>query len=61
MRWFRDLLSLYQQYGWGYSLWNFERAFGIVEHGRAGAHYELVNGYKVDRELLDMYVHYRSR
>lgn len=61
LRWFRDLLSLYQQVGWGYSLWNFEGPFGLVEHGRAGARYELINGYKVDRELLDMYVHYRSQ
>lgn len=54
LRWFRDLFSLYREFGWGYSLWGFEGAFGIVEHGRPGAKYETVMGYRVDRELLDL-------
>lgn len=59
LRWFRDLLSLYQRYKWGYSLWNFEGPFGIIEHGREGAHYEDMNGYQVDRDLLELYLQYR--
>lgn len=54
IRWFRDLLSLYKEFHWGYSLWNFEGDFGIVEHGRPGAKYEKFKGYNVDRELLDL-------
>ncbi len=54
MRWFRDLFGLYREFGWGFSLWNFEGAFGIVEHGRPGASYETYHGFKVDRALLDL-------
>ncbi len=54
LRWFTDLLGWFHQFGWGYSLWNFEGAFGIVEHGRPGASYELLDGYRVDRALLDL-------
>lgn len=54
LRWFADLLDLYQTYGWGYALWNFEGAFGIVEHGRPGARYESLHGYDVDQELPEL-------
>ena len=54
LRWFTDLLGWFHEYGWGYSLWNFEGAFGIVDHGRPGAVYETIDGYKVDRALLDL-------
>jgi endoglucanase len=35
-------------------MWNFVGPFGIVEHGRSGARYENIQGYKVDRALLDL-------
>ncbi len=54
LRWFSDLLSVFREFGWGYSLWQFEGAFGIVEHGRSGAVYEDTDGYKVDRALFDL-------
>ncbi|MFP4016614.1 MAG: glycoside hydrolase family 5 protein [Halanaerobiales bacterium] len=54
LAWLTDLLSLYKEYGWGYSLWNFKGPFGIVEHGRPGAKLENYKGYKVDRELLEL-------
>lgn len=54
LRWFRDLVGLYREFDWGWALWNFEGAFGIVEHGRPGARYEEIEGYKVDVELLDI-------
>ncbi|MDX2138802.1 MAG: hypothetical protein SF123_11965 [Chloroflexota bacterium] len=54
LRWFSDLLSLYQQYRWGYALWNFEGAFGIVDHARSGARFEDLHGYRVDRDLLEL-------
>ncbi len=54
LRWLGDLLSLFREFGWGYSLWNFEGPFGIVEHGRAGAVYEEMDGFRVDRALLDL-------
>ena len=54
LRWFTDLFGLYKEFGWGYALWNFAGDFGIVEHGRPGAVYEELHGYKVDRRLLDI-------
>jgi endoglucanase len=57
--WFRDLLSLYREFRWGYALWNFEGPFGIIEHGRPGAKFELYKGYRVDRKLLDLLMEYR--
>jgi endoglucanase len=59
MAWFRDLFVLYHEYRWGYALWNFEGAFGVVEHGRPGAHYEEYRGYNVDRELFDLFLNSR--
>ncbi len=56
LRWFADLLPLYREFGWGYSLWNFEGAFGIVNHGRPATTYESWHGYQVDRALLDLYL-----
>lgn len=54
LRWLADLFSLWREYGWGWGMWNFTGAFGIVEHGRTGARIELIDGYKVDRELLEL-------
>lgn len=59
LAWLSDLLSLYKEYGWGYSLWNFAGAFGIVEHGRPGVAYESIRGYRVDRRLLDLLIENR--
>ncbi len=54
IKWFKDILSLYKEFGWAYSLWNFKGPFGIVEHGRPGAKHEMYKGFKVDRELLEL-------
>lgn len=56
LAWFADLLSLYREWGWGYSLWNFAGDFGIVNHGRQGTRYEEFEGFKVDKDLLDLYL-----
>ncbi len=55
MKWFSDLIGLFREYGWGYSLWNFNGAFGIVDHGRPDTKWENYKGYKVDREMLEIY------
>ena len=54
LAWFRDLLGLFHEYGWGFAFWNFEGSFGIIDHGRSGARYETIDVYRVDRELLDL-------
>ena len=59
LRWLKDLFDLYREWGWGYALRNFKGAFGIVEHGRPGAKMENYKGYRVDRELLDLFLNGR--
>lgn len=61
LRWFRDLFGLFKHYGWGFALWNFKGDFGIIEHGRPGTVYETINGYQVDRELMDIILESRVR
>ena len=54
LRWFEDVLAVFREFGWGYSLWNFRGAFGVVEHGRPGTEYEDYKGFRVDRRLLEL-------
>jgi len=55
LRWLQDLMIIYKENNWGYSLWNFKGTFGIVEHGRPGAKYESYKGLNVDMEMLEIY------
>ena len=54
LRWLGDLMAVFKENGWGYSMWNFEGAFGIVNHGRPGAVYTNIDGFDVDKALLDI-------
>jgi len=56
LAWYADLLGVFRESGWGYALWNFDGPFGIVNHGRDGAVYEIIEGLNVDRELLELYL-----
>jgi aryl-phospho-beta-D-glucosidase BglC (GH1 family) len=59
-RWFRDVLSVYKEFGWGYALWNFKGPFGIVDHKRPYAKLEMLGGYNVDRLMLDLMLENRA-
>jgi aryl-phospho-beta-D-glucosidase BglC (GH1 family) len=54
LRWFSDLLSIFKQSGWGYSLWEFDGSFGIANHGRPETKYENFEGLNIDRKLLEL-------
>ena len=54
LRWMSDLVGIFREFGWGWSLWNFVGSFGIVDHGREGARMEQVDGFLVDRDLLEI-------
>jgi endoglucanase len=54
LRWFADLFRLFKEFRWGYALWDFEGAFGIVNHGRPDAKYEKIHGFNVDAALLEL-------
>jgi hypothetical protein len=59
LRWFRDILSIYKEFRWGYALWQFQGPFGIIDHGRPGARFESIRGYQVDRALLELMLAHR--
>jgi len=59
VRWLTDLMDVWKELGWGYAMWNFKGAFGIVDHGREGARYEKIKGFNVDRDLLDLMLNCR--
>jgi endoglucanase len=53
IRWFTDVLGILQQLGMGWSLWNLEGSFGIIESRRPGGKGEqLPDGRWLDTELL---------
>jgi aryl-phospho-beta-D-glucosidase BglC (GH1 family) len=54
LRWLSDLMSVYKQLQWGYALWNFKGSFGIIEHGRPGTAYTEMDGFSVDKALLEI-------
>ena len=59
LAWLSDLMGVWKEFGWGYSMWNFEGPFGIINHGRSGARSEEVMGYEVDRDLLNLMLNNR--
>lgn len=52
--WLRDLIGVYDDFGWGYALWNFSESFGILANGRPGERCESYRGYSVNREILEI-------
>ena len=54
LAWMRDQLALWQDAGWGWSLWNLRGAFGVLDSQRADVTYEDWHGHKLDRAMLDL-------
>ncbi len=54
LAWMSDLLSLWQEAGWGWSIWNMRGSFGFVDSERADVKYEDFRGHKLDREMLEL-------
>jgi endoglucanase len=54
LAWMLDCLELWQEAGWGWSLWNLRGAFGVLDSGRADVKYEDFRGHKLDRQMLDL-------
>lgn len=52
LAWMRDCLQLWRQAGWGYALWNFRGAFGILDSERTDVAYENWRGHRLDRAML---------
>ncbi|UCH15750.1 MAG: cellulase family glycosylhydrolase, partial [Bacteroidales bacterium] len=54
LRWMRDLLSLWNEAGWGQALWNLKGSFGVLNSERADVKYENYKGHKLDRKMLEL-------
>jgi len=54
LAWMRDQLELWQEAGWGWSMWNLRGAFGPLDGGRSDVRYEDFRGHKLDREMLKL-------
>jgi endoglucanase len=54
LNWMRDCLELWKEAGWGWALWNFRGAFGIVNSGRKDVSYEPCKGLQLDRKMLEL-------
>ena len=58
LNWLEDNLQNFQEAGMGWALWNFNGSFGVINSGRDDVDYEDYNGYKIDREMLDILLRY---
>jgi len=54
LRWMRDYLTLWQEAGWGWALWNFRGSFGILDSGRTDVAYTDFHNHPLDRKMLDL-------
>jgi aryl-phospho-beta-D-glucosidase BglC (GH1 family) len=50
----RDLLEIYEEYGWGWALWNFRGSFGVLDSERLGAEYVDFHGHHLDKKMIDL-------
>lgn len=54
LAWMRDCLDLWKEAGWGWSVWNFRGAFGVLDSDRTDVTYENWRGHKLDRAMLEL-------
>ena len=54
LRWMEDNLLNFKDAGMGWALWNLTGSFGVLNSGRNDVNYENYNGYKLDREMLNL-------
>jgi endoglucanase len=52
--WMTDLLALWKEAGWGWSMWNLRGGFGIVDSERPDVKYENFKGHQLDRRMLEL-------
>ena len=54
MAWMRDCLENWKAAGFGWALWNFRGAFGVLDSSRKDVNYEDFHGHKLDRRMLEL-------
>ncbi len=58
LRWMEDILSLWNEAGWGHAMWNLKGDFGVLNSGRVDVNYENYRGHKLDRQMLELLKRY---
>jgi hypothetical protein len=58
LAWMRDCLENWRRAGWGWALWNFRGAFGVLDSNRPDAPYEEWEGHRLDRQMLELLQRY---
>jgi aryl-phospho-beta-D-glucosidase BglC (GH1 family) len=54
LAWMKDCLANWKQAGFGWALWNFRGAFGVLDSTRADVNYERFRGHLLDRQMLEV-------
>ena len=54
LAWLEDALTVLNEYGIGWALWNLRGPFGVLDSGREDVEYEDLDGHKLDRAMLDV-------
>ena len=59
LKWLNDLLAIFEENKWGWSLWNLQGSFGVLDSDRRDIKYENYKGHKLDRKMLDILLKYK--
>jgi endoglucanase len=54
LAWMRDCLDLWREARWGWAMWNFRGAFGVLDSNRKDVAYEDFKSHKLDRKMLEL-------
>lgn len=54
LAWMRDMVSVFNQEGWGWALYNLRGPFGVVDSTRNDVRYEDYKGHNLDRKMLEV-------
>ena len=58
LRWAEDCLSNWKKADWGWAMWNFRGAMGVLDSERSDVRYEDFEGHKLDRKFMDLLQRY---
>jgi len=56
LAWYKDFFSVCNELKFGWGLWNFKGPFGIIDHNREGTNWEMIDGFKVDKDLYELFI-----
>jgi hypothetical protein len=58
LRWMEDVLTVAQESGFGWALWNVRGGFGVLDSKRSDVAYESWEGHQLDRAMLELLQQY---